>query len=101
MYIQSGELRQTTVDQRPGTQLYDLRSLAEQHGFEIVKEYTDKISGVKAKRAGLDQLLADARRRRFDLVIVWAFDRIAFALGDVPAPKRNLRGNLSRFTATI
>jgi DNA invertase Pin-like site-specific DNA recombinase len=77
MYIQSGELRQTTVDQRPGTQLYDLRSLAEQHGFEIVKEYTDKISGVKAKRAGLDQLLADARRRRFDLVIVWAFDRIA------------------------
>lgn len=70
-------LRVSTVDQHPETQLYDLRALAEQRGFEIVMEYTDKISGVKAKRAGLDQLLADARRRRFDLVIVWAFDRIA------------------------
>ena len=70
-------MRVSTVDQHPETQLYDLRSLAEQRGFEIVKEYTDKISGVKAKRPGLDQLLADARRRHFDLVIVWAFDRIA------------------------
>ena len=70
-------MRVSTVDQHPETQLYDLRALAEQRGFEIVKEYTDKISGVKAKRPGLDQLLADARRRHFDLVIVWAFDRIA------------------------
>jgi DNA invertase Pin-like site-specific DNA recombinase len=70
-------MRVSTVDQHPETQLYDLRALAEQRGFEIVMEYTDKISGMKARRAGLDQLLADARRRRFDLVIVWAFDRIA------------------------
>jgi DNA invertase Pin-like site-specific DNA recombinase len=70
-------MRVSTVDQHPETQLYDLRSLAEHRGFEIVMEYTDKISGVKATRAGLDQLLADARRGRFDLVIVWAFDRIA------------------------
>ena len=70
-------LRVSTVDQHPETQLYDLRGLAAQRGFEIVHEYTDRISGAKAKRPGLDQLLADARRGKFDVVLVWAFDRIA------------------------
>jgi DNA invertase Pin-like site-specific DNA recombinase len=57
--------------------MYDLRGLAAQRGFEIVHEYTDRISGAKAKRPGLDQLLADARRGKFQIVLVWAFDRIA------------------------
>jgi DNA invertase Pin-like site-specific DNA recombinase len=35
------------------------------------------MSGSKAKRPGLDQLLADARRGKFDVVMVWAFDRLA------------------------
>jgi len=70
-------LRVSTVDQHPETQLYDLRGLAAQRNFEIVHEYTDRISGAKAKRPGLDQLLADARRGKFDVVMVWAFDRIA------------------------
>lgn len=70
-------LRVSTLDQHPETQLHDLRILAAQRGFEIVNEYTDKISGAKAKRPGLDQLLADARRGRFDVVMVWAFDRLA------------------------
>ena len=70
-------MRVSTVDQHPETQLHDLRGLAAQRGFEIVQEYTDKISGAKAKRPGLDQLLSDARRRKFDVVMVWAFDRLA------------------------
>jgi DNA invertase Pin-like site-specific DNA recombinase len=70
-------LRVSTVDQHPETQLYDLRGLAAQRDFEIVHEYTDKIRGSKAKRPGLDQLLADARRGKFDVVLVWACDRIA------------------------
>ena len=70
-------LRVSTLDQHPESQLHDLRSLAAQRGFEIVQEYTDKISGARAKRPGLDQLLADARRGKFDVVLVWAFDRIA------------------------
>jgi DNA invertase Pin-like site-specific DNA recombinase len=69
--------RVSTVDQHPETQLHDLRSLAAQRGFEIVMEYTDKISGAKQKRPGLDQLLADGRRGKFDVVLCWAFDRIA------------------------
>src|ERR1017187_7193789 len=70
-------VRVSTLDQHPETQLYDLRQMAAQRGFEIVKEYTDKISGAKARRPALDQLLAEARKRRFDVVVVWAFDRMA------------------------
>jgi DNA invertase Pin-like site-specific DNA recombinase len=70
-------MRVSTVDQHPETQLHDLRGLAAQRGFEIVQEYTDTISGAKAKRPGLDQLLSDARRGKFDVVVVWAFDRLA------------------------
>ena len=69
--------RVSTADQHPETQLYDLREMAKQRGYEIVLEYTDVISGAKAKRPGLDQLLADARRHRFDVVLVAAFDRVA------------------------
>ena len=54
--------------------------MARQRGFEIVHEYSDVISGAKSKRPGLDQLMADARRRRFDIVLVAAFDRVAWGL---------------------
>ena len=54
-------------DQHPETQLYDLRELAKQRRCEIVKEYSDMISGAKSKRPGLDKLLADAGRHRFDV----------------------------------
>ena len=70
-------LRVSTLDQHPEAQLYDLRGLAAQRGFEIVEEYTDRISGARSKRPGLDQLLVDARRGKFDVVLVAAFDRIA------------------------
>jgi DNA invertase Pin-like site-specific DNA recombinase len=69
--------RVSTADQHSETQLYDLREMAKQRGYEITHEYTDVISGAKAKRPGLDQLLADARRHRFDVVLVAAFDRVA------------------------
>jgi DNA invertase Pin-like site-specific DNA recombinase len=69
--------RVSTGDQHLETQLLDLRELAKQRGCEIVREYSDIISGAKSKRPGLDQLLADARRHRFDILIVAAFDRIA------------------------
>ena len=70
-------MRVSSVDQHPETQLLDLRQMAAQRGYEIVKEYTDRISGVKARRPGLDQMMRDARRSRFDVVLVWASDRIA------------------------
>jgi DNA invertase Pin-like site-specific DNA recombinase len=69
--------RVSTLDQNPETQLLDLRRLAEQRGFVVLHEYTDKTSGAKAKRPALDQMLSAAHRREFDLVLVWAADRLA------------------------
>jgi DNA invertase Pin-like site-specific DNA recombinase len=69
--------RVSTGDQHLETQSLDLRELAKQRGLEIVREYSDVISGAKSKRPGLDQLMSDARRHRFDVVLVAAFDRIA------------------------
>jgi DNA invertase Pin-like site-specific DNA recombinase len=70
-------MRVSTVDQHPETQLHDLRQMAAQRGYQIVAEVTDRISGVKARRPGLDELMRDARRGRFDVILVWASDRIA------------------------
>ena len=70
-------LRVSTVDQHPETQVHDLRQLALQRGYEVVREYTDRITGTKAKRPGLDELLRDARRGQFEVVLVWASDRLA------------------------
>ena len=70
-------LRVSTLDQHPETQLHDLRQMAAQRGFEIVNEFTDRISGTKSRRPGLDELMTGARRGRFDVVLVWASDRIA------------------------
>jgi DNA invertase Pin-like site-specific DNA recombinase len=69
--------RISTGDQHLETQLLDLREMARQRGLEIVREYSDVISGAKSKRPGLDQLMSDARRHRFDVLFVAAFDRIA------------------------
>ena len=70
-------LRVSTVDQHPESQLHDLEAMAQQRGFEIVKQYTDRVTGTKARRPGLDQMLTDARRGQFDVVLVWASDRLA------------------------
>jgi hypothetical protein len=70
--------RVSTTDQRVDNQLYDLRLFALQRGFEVACEYTDVgYSGSKARRPGLDAMLRDARKRKFAVVIVAAFDRMA------------------------
>jgi DNA invertase Pin-like site-specific DNA recombinase len=71
-------VRVSTLDQHVESQLNDLRELAAQRGFEVVHEYEDRgVSGQKARRPGLDLLMADARRRKFSVLLVAAFDRIA------------------------
>lgn len=70
--------RVSTPDQHLDNQVLDLRKLAAQRGFEVVREYADRgISGSKAKRPGLDDMMQDSRRGEFSVVLVAAFDRIA------------------------
>ena len=69
--------RVSTTDQNPDMQLRELRQLASQRGFTIFREYVDHTSGARSKRPALDELLIDAMRHRFDVVMVWAADRLA------------------------
>jgi DNA invertase Pin-like site-specific DNA recombinase len=70
--------RVSTADQHISSQLYDLRLFAQQRGYEVVCEYTDVgVSGTKARRPGLDAMMKDARKKKFSVVLVAAFDRMA------------------------
>jgi DNA invertase Pin-like site-specific DNA recombinase len=54
-----------------------LRELVAQRGWELYRVYSDRDSGSKEKRPGLDALVNDARRGAFSVVVVWRFDRFA------------------------
>jgi DNA invertase Pin-like site-specific DNA recombinase len=59
-------------------QTRELRQFAEARGWQITGEYIDSgVSGAKDSRPELNRLMADAHKRRFDVVCVWRFDRFA------------------------
>jgi DNA invertase Pin-like site-specific DNA recombinase len=68
--------RVSTFDQEPENQLAEVRRYVAARGW-TAEEYVDRgISGAKDRRPALDRLLIDARRRRFDVVVVWRLDRL-------------------------
>ena len=68
--------RVSTADQEPENQLGELRDYVETRGW-TPNEYVDRaVSGAKERRSALDRLVADARRRRFDVVVCWRLDRL-------------------------
>ena len=79
-------LRVSTDRQDTDNQALRLAEVAKARGWEIVETYTDAgISGAKGrdKRPALDKLLKDASRRRFDVLMVWAIDRLGRSLVDL------------------
>jgi len=79
-------VRVSTDGQTVENQVRELRQIASRRGWEIVETYSDAgISGAKGrdKRPGLDQMLNDAKRRRFDVVMAWAIDRLGRSLIDL------------------
>src|SRR5215468_8928923 len=79
-------LRVSTDKQTVENQELQLRQVAERRGWEVVEVYQDAgISGSKgrADRPGLDQMLNDASRRQFDVVMAWAIDRVGRSLVDL------------------
>src|SRR5262249_22621637 len=79
-------VRVSTDKQTVENQVRELRQIAERRGWEIVEQYSDAgISGGKGRddRPGLDQMLKDAQRRRFDVVMAWAIDRLGRSLIDL------------------
>ena len=79
-------VRVSTDKQTVENQVRELRQIAERRGWEVVEQYSDAgISGSKGRddRPGLDQMLKDAQRRRFDVVMAWAIDRLGRSLIDL------------------
>ena len=70
--------RVSTADQSTEPQELDLRAYAKARGWKVYSEYCDSgISGTKDSRPALNDLMNNARKRRFDVVLVWRFDRFA------------------------
>jgi DNA invertase Pin-like site-specific DNA recombinase len=79
-------VRVSTDHQTVENQISELRQVAERRGWEVVEIYRDAgISGAKGrdKRPGLDAMLNDASRRKFDVAMVWAIDRLGRSLIDL------------------
>ena len=71
-------LRVSTRDQSVEGQRQDLRRFIDARGWVLAGEYTDVgISGARQSRPELDKLMSDAKKRKFDVVLVWRFDRFA------------------------
>ena len=83
--------RVSTSDQHTEPQLHALRTYAAARGLEIAAEYVDHgISGAKDRRPALDRLLADARRRRFDVLACTKLDRLARSVHHLTSLGREL-----------
>src|ERR1039457_2225540 len=73
-------VRVSTMEQDTDLQETELRQYVESRGWECVV-YRDKgQSGAKNDRPALNTMLNDLRRRKFDVVVVWALDRLARSL---------------------
>jgi len=74
-------LRVSCNGQDTGAQETALREYVSRRDWTIHGVYKDLgTSGARSSRPALDQLLRDCKRRKFDVVLVWKFDRFARSL---------------------
>jgi DNA invertase Pin-like site-specific DNA recombinase len=73
-------VRVSTDEQKTDLQLMDLQEYIQKRGYTLYDTYEDVISGTTKERKALDRLVSDAKHRKFDIVLVWKFDRFARSL---------------------
>ncbi len=82
----------TLTNQSTQMQVRDLRQLADRRGLEVVGEYLDEgFSGSKSSRPALDEMLADAKRGKFRVLLVWKLDRLGRSLAHLVRLLEDLR----------
>src|SRR5437879_8145040 len=71
--------RVSTKDKGQDTenQLVQLREFAAKQGWQVTREYVDRETGSKSDREEFQAMFADASKRKFDLVLFWALDRLS------------------------
>jgi DNA invertase Pin-like site-specific DNA recombinase len=72
--------RVSTADQTAENQLLDIRQYSQVRGWSTVEYVDEGVSGTCERRPALDRLVADAKRRRFDVLVVWRLDRLGRTL---------------------
>jgi DNA invertase Pin-like site-specific DNA recombinase len=88
-------LRVSTGDQTVENQRRELEAAAAQRGWIITATFADEgVSGAKGrdKRPGLDAMLKDATRGKFDVAMCWAVDRMGRSLADLVSTLQELHG---------
>lgn len=79
-------------NQNPDTQLLQLREFCERSGWEMSKEYVDHASAADfAHRTAWRQLMQDAGKKHFDLLLVWRMDRAFRSVLDAATTLERLR----------
>jgi DNA invertase Pin-like site-specific DNA recombinase len=69
--------RVSTVDKQDVTmQTSELRAYAQARQWEVAGEYVDKLTGASESRPALNRMLADARARKLDAIVIWKLDRL-------------------------
>lgn len=82
----------TLTNQSTEMQVRDLRQLADRRGFEVLHEYLDEgFSGAKSSRPALDEMVADAKRGKFRILLVWKLDRLGRSLAHLVRLLEDLR----------
>ena len=93
--------RVSTTDQTCENQLLEIRRYLDARGWTIQAEYIDHgISGAKDRRPALDQMITDAKRRRFDVVVCWRLDRLGRNLKHLITLLRTSRRSAWRLSAS-
>jgi DNA invertase Pin-like site-specific DNA recombinase len=73
--------RVSTNEQNASMQVEELRAYCQRRQWDIAEEFTDSgVSGAKESRPALNRLLSESKRRKFDAVLVYRYDRFARSL---------------------
>lgn len=84
-------LRVSRSDQRPGLQADETGDLIDRRGWHLADTFLDQgVSGAKGSRPELDRMMAAARRRSFDVLVVWRSDRLFRSLRHMVAALEEL-----------
>src|SRR3990167_2051874 len=76
-------IRVSTQDQNTSLQLDELQNYVKARGWTICKIYEDKDTGTNTSRTMFEQMMKDARTKKFDILLVWKLDRFARSLKDL------------------
>jgi DNA invertase Pin-like site-specific DNA recombinase len=77
--------------QDPEAQLNDLRAYCARQGWDVAEEFVDRMSGTKQSRPDLNRMMTAAREKRFEVILVWKFDRFARSMAHLANALKEFR----------